>query len=149
MEKKVVPTLVNFKKFEIGAILVSLFGNERKTRIAAVFLGLLLLGASSLFAEESLKKGTALKEIGYIEGRGFVNLTTCLSEFVFAFKSEKKQHPKAWPLTYGPRVFANVVTRFGSTVHDNFILPWYVMQAKDDTPLTRRFGLPDYAWQKE
>jgi hypothetical protein len=137
MEKKIVPTLVSH------------FGSERKTKIAWVLLGLLCLGAPSLFAVEPVKKESALKEIASIEKRGAVNLLTAPSELVSTFKTEKKDHPKAWPLTYGPRFFQNFVTRIGSGVNDLLVLPWYARQAKDDAPLTRRFDMPDYAWQKE
>jgi hypothetical protein len=132
MEKKIVPTLTGFKKVEIGAIL----------------LFLLLFGAGPLFATEMVKKESVLKQIGSIEKRGFVNLLTWPAELVYAFKGEKKDHPKAWPLTYVPRFFMNTVTRISSSVNDIFVLPWYVAWS-DATPLTRRFELPDYVWEKE
>jgi hypothetical protein len=46
-------------------------------------------------------------------------------------------------------VLMNIVTRFVSGVNDVFILPWYAWAAHDTTPLTRRFDLPNYVWQKE
>ena len=118
-------------------------------KVALVLLGLLFLGVSSLFAAEPLEKEDALKEIAFIEARGVVNFLTFPSELVYAFKTEKKDHPKAWPLTYVPRFFTNAMTRIGSSVNDIAVLPWYVMAVKDDAPLTRRFDMPDYAWQKE
>jgi len=132
MEKKIVPTLINFKKFKIGAILV----------------GLLFLGAGSLFATETVKKENAFKQIASIEGRGAMNFLTSPGEFASAFRMEKKDHPKAWPLTYVPRAFTNIAIRVGSSVNDFIVLPWYVTWS-DPTPLTRHFELPDYVWQKE
>ena len=132
MEKKIVPTLINFKKFEIGAILI-------------VFL---FLGAGPLLAAETVKKESALKQVTSVEKRGIVNFATTPAEFAYTFKTEKKEHPKAWPLTYVPRVFANMAIRVGSSVNDFIVLPWYVAWS-DATPLTRHFELPDYVWQKE
>ena len=118
-------------------------------KITWILLGVFLFGASGLFAPEAAGNESALKEIASIEKRGFVNFLTSPSELVYTFATEKKDHPKAWPLTYVPRFFTNIATRVGSSVFDIAVLPWYVRQSKDDTPLTRRFDLPDYAWQKE
>ncbi len=118
---------------------------EKKIGILIVFL---FLGTSALFAAEPVKKESVLKRIGSIEKRGFVNLLTSPAEVVYAFKGEKKDHPKAWPLTYIPCFFAKTVTRLGSSVNDILVLPWYVTWS-EATPLTRHFELPDYVWQKE
>ena len=107
-----------------------------------------MLGAGTLFAGEIVKKECALKRIASIEKRGFVNLVTAPGELVYAFKSEKKGHPKAWPLTYIPRFFLNMAIRWGSSVNDFIVLPWYVTWS-EDVPLTRHFELPDYVWEKE
>ncbi|OGX10974.1 MAG: hypothetical protein A2351_04140 [Omnitrophica bacterium RIFOXYB12_FULL_50_7] len=136
MEKKIVP------------IFVSPFRNKRKTRIALILSGLLLLGIASLFAAESVKKENALKQIASIEKRGVVNFLTAPGELVYALKGEIKDHPKAWPVTYVPRFFTNMVIRIGSSVNDLVVLPWYVAWS-NATPLTRRFDLPDYVWEKE
>jgi len=137
MEKKMTPTLVNS------------FGKQRQTRITWLLLGCLFLGISSLCAAEAVKKECPLKTIASVEGRGVVNFLTSPSEFVYTFITEKKEHPKAWPLTYIPRVFTHIATRVGSSVFDILVLPWYTVPAKDDAPLTRHFDMPDYAWQKE
>jgi hypothetical protein len=117
-------------------------------KIALVLIGLLCLGAGPLFAAETVKKENAFKQAASIEGRGFVNFLTSPGELVYTFKTEKKDHPKAWPLTYIPRFFTNTAIRVGSSVNDILVLPWYAA-ASDDTPLTRRFELPDYVWEKE
>jgi hypothetical protein len=148
MEKKIVPTLINFKKFEIGAILVNYFENKRKTRIAWILAGFLFLGAGSPFAAEPVKKESVLKQIAAVEKRGFVNFATSPAELVYAFKAEKKTHPKAWPVTYPVRFFTNAAIRVGSSANDILVIPWYVAVG-DDTPLTRHFELPDYVWEKE
>lgn len=117
-------------------------------KITWVLVGLLFLGANNLFAAESVKKENVFKQIGSIEKRGFVNLVTLPGEWVYAAKAEVKAHPKAWPLTYIPRVFMKLATRLASSVNDFFVLPLYVAWS-EPTPLTRHFDLPDYVWQKE
>ncbi len=176
MEKKIVPTLINFRESEIGAVpfpinrseaeigaalttiqekktkvravLVNHFGNKRKTRIALILVGLLFLGTCPLFAAETVKKENVFKQIASIETRGAVNFFTTPAEFVYTLKTEIKNHPKAWPATYIPRSFANIVIRVGSSVNDFIVLPWYVAWS-DATPLPRRFALPAYVWKKE
>jgi hypothetical protein len=113
-----------------------------------ILVGLLFLGAGPLFAAETVKKECPFKKIGFLEKRGIVNFATSPAELVYAFKSEKKAHPKAWPVTYIPRFFTNAAIRVGSSVNDILVLPW-CPTACDTTPLTRRFELPDYVWQKE
>ena len=176
MEKKIVPipidrseavpTHINFRESEIGAAQTTIFEkkekvwteigaipashleNKKKKKMAWILVGFLFLGAHSLFAEEAVNKESALKQIASVEKRGFVNFATSPAEFAYAFKAEKKDHPKAWPLTYVPRVFSNIAIRVGSSVNDLIVLPWYVAKS-DATPLTRQFDLPDYVWEKE
>ncbi len=136
MEKKIVSTFVNP------------LGNKKKTKMALILAGLLLLGGFPVFAAETVKKENALKQIASIEKRGFVNILTTPAELVYALKTEKKDHPKAWPLTYVPRFFTNTVIRCGSSLSDIFLLPWYATWS-EATPLTRHFDLPDYVWEKE
>lgn len=112
-------------------------------------LGFLLLGVTVLFAAEPAKKENVLKQVASIEGRGFLNLLTSPGEVVYAFKSEKEMHPKAWPATYIPKLVAKFVTRFASSTYDIFLLPWYASAIHDTTPMTRRFDMPDYVWQKD
>ena len=117
-------------------------------KITWIFIGLLFLAAGSLFAAETVKKECPFKKIVSLEGRGALNFLTSPAELVYAFKGEKKTHPKAWPVTYPPRFFTNAMMRVGSSANDILVLPW-CPTACDTTPLTRRFELPDYAWQKE
>lgn len=117
-------------------------------KIMAMLIGLLFFAAGLLFAAEPVKKESVWKQIASVEKRGFLNFFTSPGEFVRALKLEKKIHPKAWPLTYISRSFTNIAIRAGSSANDILVLPWYVAKS-DDTPLTRRFDLPDYAWQKE
>ena len=118
-------------------------------KIAWILLGLLFLGTTSLYAGEPSKTKAALDKIASIEKRGIVNLFTWPGEAVNAFTTEKKDHPRAWPATYLPRFLANFLTRLGSGVYDILVLPWYAAATNDTTPLTRRFDLPDYVWEKE
>ena len=114
-----------------------------------LLLSFLFLGASSLFAEEAVKKIGAWERTQNIEKRGWVNFATSAGEAVNAFKTEKKDHPKAWPATYVPRLFSNLAIRISSSIYDIGVLPWYAGMINDSTPLTRRFDLPDYVWDKE
>ncbi|MFH0985814.1 MAG: hypothetical protein V1882_09825 [Candidatus Omnitrophota bacterium] len=149
MEKKIVPTLIHFIKYEIGAILASHFRNERRARIILILIGLLCFGTSPLFAAaEGAKKQTTFQQIVFVQKRGVINFASSPAELFYAFKKEKADHPKAWPLTYIPSFFTKMMIRIGSSVNDLIVLPWYVA-VSDDTPLTRRFELPDYVWQKE
>ena len=96
-----------------------------------------------------VKKENVFKKIASLEGRGAMNFLTSPGEFASAFNSEKKDHPKAWPVTYAPRFFTNAAIRVGSSVNDILVLPWFAAAGGDTTPLTRRFELPDYVWEKE
>ena len=119
---------------------------------ALLFLGVFVLGTQTLFAAEvpqKQEKQCVGTQILKIQGRGFLDFATCLGEFVATFKREKKNHPKAWPATYISRTFGNIMTRIASSVNDVFVLPFYVWASHDTTPITRRFDLPDYVWQKE
>lgn len=120
-----------------------------KKMTAWILLGFLLLEVSPLLAEETIKKQGMLGQIGAIEKRGFVNFATALGEFGTTLKSEKQNHPKAWPLSYIPRAFTNTAIRVSSSVNDFIVLPWIAAASKEDAPLTRHFDLPDYVWQKE
>jgi len=114
-----------------------------------LLLALLFLGPLSLFAQEAVKKTCALKQTMNIEKRGIVNFLTSPGELVNAFKTEKKDHPKAWPATYVPRFFSNFTIRVTSSIHDIAALPWYAWAMDDPAPLTRHFELSDYVWEKE
>ena len=118
-------------------------------KVAWIAIGLLLLGNSSLFAEDAGVKEKYWKQVLSMEGRGFVNIVTSPGEFVNAYTTEKKKHPKAWPATYLPRWVMNFTTRVVSGANDVLALPWYAWAGPDTTPLTRHFDLPDYVWQKE
>lgn len=148
MEKKIVPTLINFIKDEIGVILANHFGDKIRARIILILIGLLCFETGALFAAETIKKQSTFQKIMAVEKRGAVNFLSSPAELFYTFKGEKKDHPKAWPLTYLPSFFTKTAVRVGSSANDLIVLPWYVA-AGDDTPLTRRFDLPDYVWQKE
>ena len=121
---------------------------EKKMIAAFIFIGFLCLGANALFAVETVKEQNAFKKIIAVEKRGAVNFLSSPGELFYTFQQEKKDHTKAWPLTYIPSFFTRAAVRVGSSANDFIVLPWYVA-AGDDTPLTRRFELPDYVWQKE
>lgn len=148
MEKKMNPAIIACSESEKETTFFKTSRNGKRTRGLLILVGLLFLGTGSLFAGTSVKKESVWKQIGAIESRGFVNFFTTPAEVVYTFKTERKDHPKAWPATYIPRFFGNMVIRVASSVNDFIVLPWYVA-AGDATPLTRHFDLPDYVWQKE
>lgn len=120
-------------------------------KIIGMFLTVFFLGATTLLAFEP---GEPKSEAGFkgalgVEGRGWVNVLTSPAELVYAYLPEKKDHPKAWPLTYIPMFFTKIVTRVSSGVNDILVMPWLVAAKGDPTPLTRRFEMPDYVWQKD
>lgn len=117
-------------------------------KVALILMGLLFLGASSLFASETAKKECVFKKIASVEARGIVNIVTSPLEVVATGRREIKMHPRLWPVTYVPRFIGNLVVRIVSSANDVFVLPWYVAWG-DDTPVTRGFDLPDYAWQRD
>ena len=117
-------------------------------KVVFMALGLLLLGATVLFAEEPAAKENAFKQIAAIQSRGVVSSLTAPGEFFYTLKAETKECPKAWPATYLPRLMINLGTRLSSGVYDIAILPWFVSSMKDDAPLTRRFDMTDYVWEK-
>jgi hypothetical protein len=108
-----------------------------------------MLGTAFLFAAETSEEPGKFKQILKCEGRGIVNAATFPFELLWTPVSEHRDHPRAWPLTYFPRVFANFLTRAGSAFHDVAVNPVYVIFAGDSTPLTRRMDMPDYFWQKQ
>ena len=120
-------------------------------KIAAMFLVVFFLGGTALFAEKPGEpfKESGFKQVAKLEGRGWLNILTCPAELVYTLKTEPRVHPKAWPATYIPRFFGNIVTRLTSGINDVLVLPWGVPFSADATPLTRRFDLPDYVWQKD
>ena len=122
---------------------------EKKIKIARILLSLLFLGSFSVFAKETAAKENYFKQVLSVEGRGVVNVVTSPGEVVRTYIAEKKNHSKAWPATYLPRLLMNFATRFVSGANDVFILPWYAWAAQDTTPMTQHFDLPDYVWQKE
>ncbi len=114
-----------------------------------IFLAIFILGIGALRAAEPTKEPTAIKRILDVQGRGLVNIGTCLGEMARVFPIQKKDHPKAWPATYFFYAFGDTLLRLGSGVNDVAILPFYVNAVKDSTPITQRLDLPEYVWTKE
>ncbi|HOW58684.1 MAG TPA: hypothetical protein PLO78_03035 [Candidatus Omnitrophota bacterium] len=125
-----------------------------KKVITLIILIFFVLGSATLFAGTSEKnidgkKTNGFQQILNVQERGIVSGLSSPWEFVRTFKTEKQLHPKAWPATYLPRSFLNFTTRAVSGVNDVAVLPWYVNVSGDPKPITSRFDLPDYPWQKE
>ena len=120
-----------------------------KKTIWLLMLSLVFSGSFPLWAADTAEKTSALARVGNIEKRGWTNLATSSGEFVNVFKTEKKDHPKAWPATYLPHAFFNFATRTTSGICDIVALPWYAWMINDSTPITRHFDMPDYVWGKE
>ena len=120
-----------------------------KKVITLIILGFFAFGSASLFAEEAVKKISGIQQILNVQERGIVSGLNSPREFFRTFKTEKKLHPKAWPVTYPSRAVMNFVIRAVSGVNDIAILPLYVNVSGDPRPMTRYLDLPDYPWQKE
>lgn len=117
--------------------------------LVLVFLAGFILGTGVLSAAEAAKEPNAFRRILDVQGRGIINIFTCLGETVRVFPIEKKDHPKAWPATYVFYAFGDTLLRLGSGINDVVILPFYVNAVKDSTPITERFDLPEYYWKKD
>jgi hypothetical protein len=120
----------------------------KKTVIILLFAVLFLTGSAAFAAGEADSKETNGQLIGDVMKRGVINLFTFPGEIVRTGKAEKENHPKAWIVTYFPRVLGNMATRLTSSINDMGVLPWYVGATKDKRALTGFFDLPDYVWQK-
>ncbi len=101
--------------------------------------------ASETSTELDPRQGNDVKTV---MTRGWMNFFTFPGEIVRTGQNEKQNHPKAWPLTYAPRLVANVIVRATSSVNDMFVLPAYVWATKDPRPITYFFDMPDYVWEK-
>ena len=120
-----------------------------KKIMALAILGFFILGTAVLFAAEPEKKECPCKTILKVQGRGLVSFLSTPWEIVRTYQSEIKLHPKAWPVSYPPRLLYNVAIRGTSGINDILFKPLYWFVVSDPTPMTRRFDLPDYPWQKE
>ncbi len=116
--------------------------------LVLVFLVTFILGTGVLHAADAVQKTNAFKRILDVQGRGVVNILTCPGEMINAFHSQKKDHPKAWPATYFFSAFGNTLLRLGSGINDAAVLPFYVNAVNDATPMTQRFDMTEYYWQK-
>ncbi|OQA58357.1 MAG: hypothetical protein BWY42_00066 [Candidatus Omnitrophica bacterium ADurb.Bin277] len=118
-------------------------------RFAAVILFTICLIPAGAFAKEPAPGFYSDRSgAGEVLKRGAVNLMTFPGEIVRTGFAEKENHPKAWPLTYIPRVFFNITTRAASSVNDLFVIPAHAWATQDTRPITRFFDIPDYVWEK-
>lgn len=122
-----------------------------KKFIALFVIGLIffMAGLSVLGASEVVKKQNAVLQVLQVEGRGVTNVVTSPGEFIRTLGSERELHHWVWPISYIPRAFLNMAVRLVSGVNDVAILPWYMIPAKDTSPLTKHYDLPNYCWKKE
>jgi len=118
-------------------------------RWGVAFCCVFILKAGVLFAAGTVKEQPPLRRILSVQKRGVINLLTAPGEWGHVFGPEKKNHPKAWPVTYVPRALTYMFYRMGSGANDVFVLPFFVNATKDATPITRRFDMPDYYWEKD
>jgi len=122
----------------------------KKTLLTLAVLAAFLISTSAFsFAEEAAaKKQSGLSKTGSVMGRGAVNLVTFPGEVVRTFSAEKETHPKAWPLSYTPKLLLNMGVRLVSSVNDMLIFPFYAWNTDDARPITNFYDLPDYVWQQ-
>lgn len=92
---------------------------------------------------------SGIKRIFKVFGRGLINAVTIPLEITRTFSDEKEKHPRAWPLSYLPKLTGNLMIRGISAVHDAALYPFYINFKDDSQPFTRSGNLPDYPWQKK
>jgi len=122
----------------------------KKTMMLVILTGIIfcrpgLAPETSTGPDPDLRQGNNVK---VVMARGWKNFFTFPGEIVRTGQNEKQHHPKAWPLTYAPRLVSNVIIRATSSLNDMFVLPTYVWATKDPRPITHFFDLPDYVWEK-
>lgn len=122
----------------------------KKTYTLAVLFALFFSAAHGflLAAETTVPKQSGLSRTGEVMGRGAVNLVTFPGEVARTFSAEKEMHPKAWPLSYAPKLLLNMGARLVSSVNDMLIFPFYAWNTEDTRPITNFYDLPDYVWEK-
>ena len=112
-----------------------------------IFLLSLAIIPSAMADKDGFKSN--MKDIGIVTGRGLVNVATFWLELPRAFKVERREHPKVWPVGLIPRYFTFMVYR-GFSGGMDFIFHPFVVPFSEGTPRpwTEPMGLPDYVWQK-
>ena len=113
--------------------------------LSAILFGL-IVHVPLAHATQHSDAGT-FKKIMIVEGRGLLNAISIPWELVASMRFEMRQHPRAWPVTYLPRLLLNFAGRFNSALLDMAFMPFVVPSTDDITPFTEQMGLPDYAWQ--
>ena len=81
--------------------------------------------------------------------RGVVNVAGLPFAAVNTAIREVKIHHWLWPISVGPRVATEFVTRLTSAGYDMVLMPLITPFTDDISPLTEPFGLPPYPWQQE
>ncbi len=113
-----------------------------------LMMTLLLSGPGSACAAMKEENPGTLKKIVRVQSRGLINVVSILLEPVTVFVTERRLHPKAWPVTYPFRFMTYGLYRLSSGANDFFLLPFAAPFTDDVRPLTAHMGLPDYSWQE-
>ena len=79
--------------------------------------------------------------------RGAVNAAGLPFAMVNTFAREFTIHHWVWPVTVGPRLVTEFVTRTTSAGYDLVLNPLIVPFTDDISSLNEPFGLPEYPWQ--
>lgn len=108
---------------------------------------LLIQPSLAMAAYENYREPEEKLSVIQVLGRGLGNWVGLPAELGTTLVREIRMHPKAWPVTYAPRLITNGVARAFSGANDIIFFPWVVPFSDDTSPWTQGLGLPDYPWQ--
>src|SRR3989338_6869751 len=90
------------------------------------FIFLFFLPLTPLVRANSEGFKATVKDEVIVIGRGIINVATCLLELPRAYRVEKRNHSRLWPVGLVPRYFTYTVFRFVSGAMDAFFHPWII-----------------------
>jgi hypothetical protein len=117
----------------------------KKNRVL-LFAAACFIFTNTAWAQSSNQLSTENK-IKIVEKRGWKNLLALPMEISSSTVREKRDHPKAWPVTVFPTTVTNCVYRMVSATNDILLHPFVVPFTNNIVPWTDSLGLPEYPWQ--
>jgi len=120
------------------------------TKLKPVFflmLGLMIFQGESQASQ--LTTGEKVSRIPALMVRGLFDIASTPAELIRTPAVERKEHPKAWPLTVLPQTFTNIVTRVSSGGYDILFYPFAAPFVDETPPLTEKMGLAGDVWELE
>lgn len=118
-----------------------------KKKLVLLFAFFLALQSTAFAYEDGRTDKGVWGRLGMVESRGLLNLIGLPCEFIRTGAVEKTVHPKAWPVTYIPKLFYNVFGRASSAANDVLVYPFIAPFTNDLSPMTEPLGLSTYPWE--